>query len=98
MTRTLATICLTLAALLGSAGMSWGADFQKGQAAYQNGDFATALREWKPLAEQGYARAQYLLGLMYLTVRVVLKNHGTAMKWYKLAAEQGNAPVRQQVS
>ena len=52
------TICLTLAVLLGSAGVSESADFQKGSAAYKSGDFATALREWKPLAEQGDADAQ----------------------------------------
>jgi uncharacterized protein len=86
-----ATICLTLAVLHGSAGVSWSADFQKGQTAYQNGDFGTALREWKPLAEQGYARAQYLLGLMYVTGRGVPLNHNTAVKWYRLSAKQGNA-------
>jgi hypothetical protein len=53
-----ATICLTLAVLLGSAGMSWSADSQKGLTAYDSGDYATALREWKPLAKQGYASAQ----------------------------------------
>ena len=40
-----ATLCLTLAVLLGSAGISWSADFQKGLAAYNSGDYATALRE-----------------------------------------------------
>ena len=57
------TICLTLAVLLGSTGTSWGADYQKGLAAYQSGDFATALRERKPLAQQGDAKSQYMLGL-----------------------------------
>lgn len=32
-------------------------DFAKGLAAAQAGDFATALQEWKPLAEQGDADA-----------------------------------------
>lgn len=41
---------LTLAILLGSGGTSWGADFNKGVAAYDSFDFATALREWRPLA------------------------------------------------
>ncbi len=59
------TICLTLTLLLGSVGTSWGADFDKGVDAYKSGDFATALREWRPLAEQGHADAQYSLGLMY---------------------------------
>ena len=44
---------------------SWGADFNKGLTAAQNGDFATAFKEWKPLAEQGYASAQYNLGAIY---------------------------------
>ena len=57
MKRLTATICLTLTVLLGSAGLSWGADFQKGMDAAQRGDYATALREWKPLAEQGDADA-----------------------------------------
>ena len=30
-------------------------DFDKGLAAAQSGDFATALKEWRPLAEQGVA-------------------------------------------
>ena len=40
-------------------------DFQKGFEAVQGGDFATALKEWKPLAESGYSVAQHNLGLMY---------------------------------
>jgi len=47
-----ATICLAVAVLIGSAGVSWSQDFQKGLAAAHSGDFATALREWKPLAKQ----------------------------------------------
>ena len=60
-----ATICLTFVLLLGSAGVSRSADFQKGVTAYESGEYATALREWNPLAEQGNAVAQYNLGLMY---------------------------------
>ena len=44
MKRTLATLCLTIAVLLGSAGTSWGANFQKILTAYKSGDFETALR------------------------------------------------------
>ena len=43
-----ATICLTIAVLLGSVGVSASADFQKGVTAYKNGDYATALRETNP--------------------------------------------------
>ena len=91
MKRILTTLCLTIAVLLGSAGMSWSADFQKGLAAHQSGDFATALREWTPLAEQGNALAQYSLGLMYDNGWGVPQDDKTAVKWYRLAAEQGIA-------
>ena len=61
--RTLFIIPLVLMSLMSSP--SWGGDFNKGLTAAQNGDFATALKEWKPLAEQGDADAQYNLGVMY---------------------------------
>ena len=85
------TICLTLTILLGSVGMSASADFQKGAAAAQRGDLATALREWKLLAEQGNASAQFNLGVLYRDGQGVPKNEETAVKWFRLAAEQGNA-------
>ena len=88
------TICLTLAVLLGSTGTSWGADFQKGLAAAQSGDFATALREWRPLAEDGHADAQYGLGVMYHKGQGVLQDYKTAVRWYTLAAEQGDADAQ----
>jgi len=84
------TICLTLTLLLGSVGTSWGADFDKGLAAAQSGDFATALREFRPLAQQGYAEAQYQLGVMYYN-RKGGPLYKTVLKWYTLAAEQGYA-------
>jgi uncharacterized protein len=86
-----ATICLTLAVLLGSAGVSESADLQKGLNAYNKGDYATALREWKPLAEQGNADAQFNLGQMYRRGDRVPQDYKTAVKWYRLAAEQGYA-------
>ena len=85
------TICLTLAVLLGSTGTSWGADFDKGLAAAKSGDFATALRELKPLAEQGDANAQFNLGFMYRRGQGVPQDYKTALKWHTLAAEQGHA-------
>ena len=88
------TICLTLAVLLGGVGTSWGADFNKGLAAARSGDFATALREWTPLAEQGHSVAQFNLGEMYHYGKGVPQDYKTAVKWYTLAAEQGDADAR----
>ncbi len=46
------------------------AGFDEGLAAYSRGDYKTALREWRPLAEQGYASAQAILGVMYSEGRI----------------------------
>ena len=73
------------------------ADFQKGLTAYKSGDYATALREWTPLAKQGYASAQNNLGLMYSKGTGVPQDYKTAVKWFTLAAKQGDASAQQQV-
>ncbi len=91
MRRTAITLLITFAVLLGSAGVSWSADFDKGQAAFDKRDYKTALRELKPLAEQGHAEAQFNLGFMYRNGWGVVKDYKTAVKWYTLSAEQGDA-------
>ena len=80
--------------LLLSSTEGWSADFQKGVTAYNKKDYATALREWKPLAKQGNFSAQYLLGVMYRKGQGVPQDYKTAVKWYRLAAEQGNATAQ----
>ena len=70
------------------------ADFQKGFDAYERGDYATALREFRPLAEQGNAGAQNDLGVMYEKGQGVSQNDKTAVKWYRFAAEQGFASAQ----
>jgi len=65
------------------------ADLQDGQRAYLEGDYETALREFKPLAEQGDANAQYALAVMYDNGRGMPPDDSQAVKWYRLAAEQG---------
>ena len=84
-----AFLCLTFAVLLFSAGEGWSADFQKGFAAYQSGDYATALREWTPLTEQGDAFAQGNLGAMYAFGTGVLKDYIYAHMWGNIAASIG---------
>ena len=70
------------------AAPAW-AGFDEGLAAYNRGDYATALREWRPLAAQGNAAAQYNLGLMYDKGHGVAQFYAEAAKWYHRAAEQG---------
>jgi TPR repeat protein len=66
-------------------------DLQKGVVAYEGGEYASAFKELRPLAEKGNAKAQTHLGLMYRYGRGVLQNYGEAVKWYRLAAAQGYA-------
>ncbi len=54
----------------------------------------TALREWRPLAEQGNANAQFFLGVMYDKGRGVPQDDAEAVKWYRKAAEQGVAEAQ----
>ncbi len=89
-----ATLCLTMALFLGNTGLSWSADLQKGQTAYERRDYATALAEWTPLAEQGVAEAQLSLGEMYRQGNGVRQNYKEAAWWFRLAAEQGNTAAQ----
>jgi hypothetical protein len=68
--------------------------FEDGLAAHKRGDYATALKLWRPLAEQGLADAQYTLGIMYANGRGVAQNYAEALKWYRMAAEQGNVAAQ----
>ena len=91
MRKLIATLCLTIAVLLGSTGVSVSDGFDKGERAYKNGDYATAMREFKLIAEEeGGAGAQYLVGMMYAMGKGVPKDYKAAFKWFKLAAEGGD--------
>ena len=47
------------------------------------------MREWRPLAEQGNAVAQYNLGAMYYNGQGVLQNNVYAHMWFNIAASNG---------
>ncbi len=70
------------------------AGMNEGVAAYKRGDYKTAFKELKPVAEQGDSLAQFNLGLMYYNGRGVTKDHTEAIKWYKKAAKQGRAEAQ----
>ena len=88
MRRILATLAV-VGVLLFSAG-SARADFDGGVAAAQRGDYATAFREFLPLAEQGNRMAQTNLGFMYATGTGVPKNIDNAYMWFSLPKAQGD--------
>ena len=87
--------CLILLAFLMTLSSPVAAqDLQKGLAVYNAGDFATALEEWKPLAEAGDSDAQFALGCMYHNGDGVPQDDKEALKWYNLTAEQGHAAAQ----
>jgi len=59
-------------------------------AAYENEKDRTALRIARPLAEQGDARAQTVLGLVYQRGRAVARDDPRALQWLRRAAVQGD--------
>jgi len=81
----LSIVCLAVPA--------WG-DFKAGMDAYNRGDYATALREWRPLAELGDASAQFSLGLSYENGDGVPRDYAKARQWYEKAASQGDAKAQ----
>ena len=94
MKRLIITMCFSLSLSTVSIGMSWSGDYQKGLDAAQNGNYTAALKEWRPLAEQGHSESQFVLGLLYRNGKGVEKDFSTAIKWYLLAAENGHAKAQ----
>ncbi|MFI5000004.1 MAG: tetratricopeptide repeat protein [Reyranellales bacterium] len=65
--------------------------------AYEHKDFATAVGIWRPLAAEGNAEAQTLLGAMYWSGEGVPRDHAEAVKWYLRAAEKGYARAQNDI-
>ena len=86
--RGLMIAMLTLAV---SNGVAFAGPLEDASAAYQRGDYATALQLIQPLAAQGNAAAQTFLGLMHQSGLGVPKDYDEAVTWYRKAADQGDA-------
>lgn len=78
---------LILIYLLMAPSLSW-AGYDEGAAAVMRGDYATALTELRPVADQGDPRAQVLLGNMYREGLGVPKDASSAALWFRRAADQ----------
>lgn len=63
-------------------------DFSAGMSAYEKGDYATAIKEWRPLADGGDAPSQFNLGLLYYDGRGVPQDYAQAATWFRRAADQ----------
>src|SRR5271166_1398822 len=91
MKRHITTLCVGGVLAFALFGVAMAGPLEDGQAAYQRGDYAEAMRLLRPLAERADARAQTDLGLMYDNGRGVPKDYGQAVAWYHKAKEQGCA-------
>ena len=76
-------------ALLAAAHPAARADFADGLAAYDGGDYASALTEWRTLADEGDAEAQTAIAGLYRYGQGVERDDMEAARWYLRAAEQG---------
>lgn len=81
---------VALAILLASSAAPALADVKAGVDAWSRGDFATALKEWRPRAIAGDADAQFNMGQAYKLGRGVPADLKQAEDWYRQAAEQGH--------
>ncbi len=59
--------------------------------AYGTGDYATALAEFRVLADQGKPEAQYFMGLFYHNGFGVPRDQVESANWFLKAARQGDA-------
>ena len=88
--KRLLTTLVILTGLIGSGGAVWAQDLNKGLKAAQSGDFATAMKEWKPLAERGQVAPQYNLGVMYRKGDGVIQNMVSAYMWFNISVANGH--------
>lgn len=87
--RSLAFGLIILLFSLSSAVSGFGDQFGDAVTAYERGEYTTAYRLMKPLAEKGDAKAQHNLGLMYDYGRGIPQDYTKALTWYRRAAGQG---------
>ncbi|GAA4763753.1 hypothetical protein GCM10023219_05240 [Stakelama sediminis] len=66
------------------------ADVKEGIDAWERGDYAKAVAEWRGPAERGDADAEFNLGQAYKLGRGVPADLKTAEQWYRKAALQGH--------
>jgi len=81
----LSIVCLVLPA--------W-ADFETAMDAYNRKDYATALREWQALTEQGESEAQDFLGTLHFKGWGVPQDYTEARQWWEKAAVDGSASAQ----
>ncbi len=81
---------LLLAGGLLSTTLAWAdGDWDRAKTAHERGDYAAEVAVVRPLAEKGYAFAQFNMGVLYDRGQGVPQDNALAMQWYQKAAAQG---------
>src|SRR6266478_5702190 len=94
MCATRSTIRAWIAAVVLSLGLiapAAAGPVENAMAPYWRGDYATAMRLLRPVADEGNADAQWRLGHMYANGQGVPQDDATAVTWFRIAADQGYA-------
>jgi TPR repeat protein len=87
--------CLLALSVVGFAAAG---PFEDAYAATHRGDYATALRLWRPLADRGDALAQNQIGWMFERGYGVPQDYVQAHMWYNLAAAGSADQLRDQAA
>jgi TPR repeat protein len=96
MSRRLTLLLLLLCAVFPAAGAA-NRTYEAGRQAYINGDYQSAYKILAPLAAEGNADAQKMLGIMYDYGQGVKKDPKKSLDWYLKAAGQGQSAVQYQI-
>ncbi len=67
---------------------------QKGKEYYDKEQYSEAVPWFRKAADQGHAKAQYILGACYYNGQGVTKDYSQAAAWFRKAAEQGYAQAQ----
>ena len=83
-------ICFAVLVVASSTAFSQSEDIQRAVAAYNDGDYATAIAIWEPHAHQGNREAQFNMGVVYFEGHGVRKSLDEALAWFRKAANSGH--------
>lgn len=90
MLKRMMTTAAMLLAVVSVSRADAGAEYDRAVAAYQDGNFAEAIKILQSPAKEGFVEAQYMLGLMYHRGRGTEVDPTKAVQWYAKAADQNH--------
>ncbi|MFP3873092.1 MAG: tetratricopeptide repeat protein [Thiohalophilus sp.] len=75
-----------------------GRAFQAGLVAFEQEEYTLARRQWVPMARLGHAESQFYMGLLHDVGVGIRPDARQAIRWYRLAAEQGLPEAQQKLA